>query len=390
MPRPRKPARLVLRKWAGKVPTWYIVDGRREVSTGCPESDLSGAEKRLAIYTGAKYDPAKNAGKGLRIPVVEVLNVYLREHAPTVDRIDFLEATAKPIGDWWDTKWLSDVHKRNCAEYVDWRTQQIGRHGRNVSRATARHDLKTLRAAINYFHATYGPLPAVPVVTLPPKPQGKTDWLTRAQAAKLLWAAKSRAWADRRRFERTRSNEPYTANHLCRFILIGLYTGSRPGRVLALRWSPSQMAGHVDLEQRVIYRKAAADDETRKRAPKVRIHNRLLPWLRRWSKIDAELGVDIICHWQGAQVDRLEKSWDTAKRAAGLAESVTPHVTRHTCTTWLLQAGVPIWEVAGFVGMSEQTVRDTYGHHHPDWMGQAASATNKKPGTKPGTEKNKT
>lgn len=26
------------------------------------------------------------------------------------------------------------------------------------------------------------------------------------------------------------------------------------------------------------------------------------------------------------------------------------------------------WEAAGFVGMSEQMVRDVYGHHHPDFM----------------------
>jgi integrase len=377
MPRPKLPARLVLRRPPGRRPTWYIVDGGKEVSTGCLEHNIRGAENRLAIYTGVKYDPSKNVGKGLKISVVEIVNVYLREHAPSVDRIDFLRATAKPIGDWWSDKWLSDVNKQTCAEYVKWRTGQTSKHKRPVSLATARHDLKTLRAAINFFHASeYGPLPALPKVTLPPKPEPKADFLTRSEVARFLWAAKRQAWADRRRFEK-RALEPYTANHLSRFVLLGVYTGSRPGRSLALRWTPSEEGGHVDLEHRTIYRRPAADTETRKRAPKVRIHDRLLPWLKRWRAHDQARGIDIICHWQGAQVDRLEKSWDSAIEGAGLPRH-TPHILRHTCTTWLLQAGVPIWEVAGFVGMSEQTVRDVYGHHHPDWMGHAASATNKK------------
>lgn len=377
MPRPKLPARLVLRRPPGRRPTWYIVDGGKEISTGCLERDLRGAENRLAVYTGVKYDPTKNIGKGLKIPVAEILAVYLQEHAPSVDRVDFLRATAKPIGDWWADKWLSDVNKKTCADYVKWRTGQKSKRGTPVSTATARHDLKTLRAAINYFHASeYGPLPSVPVVTLPAKPEPKADFLTRSEVARILWAAKRQAWADRRRFEK-RAQEPYTANHLCRFIILGVYTGSRPGRSLALRWTPSDEGGHVDLEHRIIYRKPAVDLETMKRAPKVRIHDRLLPWLRRWQRHDQARGLDILCHYQGAQVDRLEKSWDTAIEAAGLPRH-TPHILRHTCTTWLLQAGVDVWEVAGFVGMSEQTVRDVYGHHSPAFQQRAASATNKR------------
>jgi integrase len=373
MPRPRLPARLVLRSWRGAAKVWYIVDGRSEISTGCSERDIAGAEARLAIHTGAKYDPAQFAGKGLRISVATVLDVYLREHAPTVAKIDFLHATALPLGAWWSEKWLSDVNKKSCTDYVKWRTSQTGRHKRRISIATARHDLKTLRAAIRYFHASeYGPLPSVPAVTLPPKPEPKSDFLTRSEVARLLWAAKSAAWTERRRYS-SRVNERWTAPHLVRFILIGVYTGSRSGRILSLRWTPSHEGGHVDLAARIIYRKPAADVESRKRAPKVRIHDRLLPWLRRWQRHDESMGVDIICHWQGAEVDRLEKSWDTAIELSGLP-AVTPHVLRHSCTTWLLQAGVSIWEVAGFVGMSEATVRDVYGHFHPDYQHAAASS----------------
>jgi hypothetical protein len=36
--------------------------------------------------------------------------------------------------------------------------------------------------------------------------------------------------------------------------------------------------------------------------------------------------------------------------------------------------GVPMWEAAGFLGMSEKTLRDTYGHHHSDYLRTAANA----------------
>ncbi len=59
---------------------------------------------------------------------------------------------------------------------------------------------------------------------------------------------------------------------------------------------------------------------------------------------------------------------------AGLEGKVTPHTLRHTAATWLMQLGVPIWQAAGYLGMSVQTLERTYGHHHPDYMRGAAEA----------------
>ncbi|MEP7031659.1 MAG: site-specific integrase, partial [Pseudolabrys sp.] len=40
----------------------------------------------------------------------------------------------------------------------------------------------------------------------------------------------------------------------------------------------------------------------------------------------------------------------------------------------LAQRGVPPWEAAGFLGMTEQTFVDVYGHHHPDHQRAAVNA----------------
>jgi hypothetical protein len=57
---------------------------------------------------------------------------------------------------------------------------------------------------------------------------------------------------------------------------------------------------------------------------------------------------------------------------------VTPHTLRHTAATWLMQRGVPIWEAAGFLGMSLEVLQDTYGHHHPHYLQGAAAAIGQK------------
>jgi len=39
-----------------------------------------------------------------------------------------------------------------------------------------------------------------------------------------------------------------------------------------------------------------------------------------------------------------------------------------------MQAGVEVWQAAGYLGMMEQTLREVYGHHHPDHMRAARDA----------------
>jgi hypothetical protein len=41
---------------------------------------------------------------------------------------------------------------------------------------------------------------------------------------------------------------------------------------------------------------------------------------------------------------------------------------------------VPIWQAAGYLGMSAAMIERTYGHHHSDYMrGAAAAITTKQP-----------
>ena len=177
--RRKQPPRLYLRKRAGREPTYVILDGAREVGTGFGPSEPSSAEKALEAYLASKYRPQTGPAPLSSIPIADVVSIYLAEWAPHVARPDFLASTAAPILDWWGDKMLAHIKGQSCREYVAWRTQR-------VSEATARHDLATLRSAVNYYHREHGPLPSVPAITMPRAPEPNDRWLTRSEAARML------------------------------------------------------------------------------------------------------------------------------------------------------------------------------------------------------------
>lgn len=351
-PRP-KPARLYLRRSRGdRGAVWVILDAGSEHATGCSESDRGGAEAALARYIADRYRPTHRRDDLSRIPIADVLNVYLREHAPRTSSLSWLLHMAEPLIEHWGARTLADVRASTCHAYVDWRVPQ------GVTVATARHELKTLRAAINYYHREYGPLPAVPAVTLPAKPQPRVDYyLTRSEVARRLLAA----WRDRR------------TRHVARMILIGVYTGTRPGAILGLRWLPSLSSGWIDLASETIHRRGSDKGESRKRATPARIPPRLLPHLRRWQEIDAKRGRTHVITYKGEPINKLRRSWKTL--AGDLDDA--PHILRHTAATWLVQAGVSYHDASGYLGMSVETLERHYGHHSVSFQTQAAKSRRK-------------
>ncbi|HEY0572121.1 MAG TPA: hypothetical protein VGD16_11360, partial [Enterovirga sp.] len=44
-----------------------------------------------------------------------------------------------------------------------------------------------------------------------------------------------------------------------------------------------------------------------------------------------------------------------------------------------MQAGVPLWEAAGFLGMTVKVLEEVYGHHHPDHLREAATKIGYRP-----------
>lgn len=274
--------------------------------------------------------------------IADVLAVYGKEVAAERVSARNLGYNISNLLKWWGDKTTADISKHTCQEYAKTKTGPA-----------ASQDLKILKAATTHWHGSkFGPLLFTPAFWRPADNGPRDRYLTKSEAARLLRAAK-----------------PY--RHLRRLILLQLYTGSRPGVILAMTWA------QIDLKAGTMQRKPRGSVEAKnKRAPKVRLGRKIMGHLKRWKKIDG--GERYVCRFQDTwhptarPVRDPHDTWKKVITAAGL-EGVTRHTLRHTRATWMMQAGVPIWEASGFLGMSIKTLERVYAHHDPSHQERAAN-----------------
>ena len=361
---------------------WVIRDGSRKVRTGRAREDRQSAERALAEYITARYQVSRERGRDpAQIPVLDVLNIHLGDNAKEHARPEETKQRVLTLADFWQPFMLGDVNGRRCREYVAWRTQQPVRSfkrnaPRFVSESAARRELEELRAAINH-HRLEGLCSELVSVVLPEKPAGRDVWLSRPQAARLIRAA----WRARQ-VMRDQVTEREVGKHIARFILVGLYTGTRHAAICGAALLPAIGRGYVDLERGVFYRRAQGAKQTKKRQPPVRLSARLLAHLRRWQRLGIATHAPV--EWNGKPVRSVRKGFAAAVKAAGLPTSgpgrITPHVLRHTAATWAMQNGADLWQTAGLLGMTPEMLQGRYGHHHPDFQRDAAEAITRAPG----------
>lgn len=66
----------------------------------------------------------------------------------------------------------------------------------------------------------------------------------------------------------------------------------------------------------------------------------------------------------------LRKHWDEARNACGLRH-IRWHDLRHTCASWLVQAGVPLHTVSELLGHTSMAMTRRYAHLSPDHLADA-------------------
>jgi integrase len=372
MPRRGKGAHLWLRparrNKAGKIihrAVWIVLDDGKHIATGCLEGEAERAEQVLAAYIARKYTPDRRERDLDKVDVADVLSIYLEDCTDRHANEKRFRARIARLNDFWGGTTLADVTGPSCRRYVKHRGNTGG----------ARRDLEDLRAAINH-HAKEGLHRGGVRVVLPPKGPRRDRWLTRSEIARLLqacWRTHEAQTLHRGAFKGQKiATKRYPLRHVARFILMALYTGTRPGAILTA--SPSRGPGKsfVDLDRGVFYRLAEGRRPTNKRQPPVPLPPRLLAHMRRW--VDREVIQDYFVEWNGKPVHSIKVGFKRAVALSRISGTVVPHTLRHTAATWLMQAGVPVWEAGGFLGMSPSMIEQTYGHHHPAHMRSAAEA----------------
>jgi integrase len=338
---------------------WIIRDAGHQRSTGFGVGERGEAERALADYIADKYTPARRERDIAEIPVADVINIYLADVAPNQARPEKAAERCGRLLEFFGERRLSEVTGANCRAYAEWRGSNGG----------ARRDLQDLAAAIGH-HAKEGLHRSVVRVALPPKGHARQRWLTRDEVARLLGTC----WRNRE-VQEGKPTDKRPLRHLARLLLIGIYTGSRPGAILNASWRQGPGLSWVDTVNGVFHRHAEGVAATTKRQPTVKLSPRLLAHLRRWKRLDAGKGYVVSYH--GAKVASVKTALHTACKLASV-DAVTAYTLRHTAASWLVARGLPTRKVADFIGTGEQMILSHYGHLAPDYQDEAARAIGRK------------
>jgi integrase len=367
---------------------WVIRDGGKEVSTGVvgspgESSAPKAAEEALSQYLIKKHRPDRKAREIEDIPISDVLSIYLEDQVDTSKPQE--EMTAKErhlvqtigrLNKFWGGKNLTGINTAEGKKYVAHRVKDGGGQG------GARRDLEILRAAINHHgneNLHYGKVS----VWLPDKGEARERWLTRAEAAVMVWKAYRHREVQTIHTGPNKGKKVITdrrpLRHVARFLLIGFYTGTRAGAIASAAKKRAEGKSFVDLERGLYYRKAIGKKATKKRQPPAPLPPRLLAHLRRWDRVG--IAKEHFVEYNGQPVLSVKKAFRTVVKLAKIdtsIENVTPHTLRHTAATWLMQQGVDLWVAAGYLGMTVEMLERVYGHHHPDHLKEAVEGITQK------------
>ena len=341
MPQSAKPARLFCRK---DTEIWYIRDEKRQRSTRT--RDRKQAEEALAAHIAERGRPTGPATPQ-QMTVARALEIYGTKHAPTVRDPVRIGHAIDPLVHHLGSLPVGSICSDTLSFYARERAKAPG---------TLRRELGVLQAALR-FNKKEGYLTEAPHVSLPKRPPPRDRWLTRREVAKLLWtASRNPDW-----------------RHLVQLILVAIYTGTRSGPILRLRFMPSAQAGWVDTEKALLYRRGTCEPETAKRGPTIPVPRRLLARLKRWEAN----GQRYVVEFQGQPVKSVKTAWKSLLKAAGV-DHCTRHDLRHTAITWAMQRGMEMADACHYFGISMQELQRTYWHHHPDHLKRAAAVMDRR------------
>jgi integrase len=321
---------------------WWAEGAWQRVSTG--ETDKRRATIWLAQFVAGRGTPAPPE----QPTVSMILDGYLADRKPVVRAYGTLEAAAKAL-----RRHLGDLQPDHLTkERAQFYARQRRAEGHIVgpksaprkkptSDGTVIRELLTLRAALKWALAAKW-IVDIPHIVVPRQPPPRERWLTREEADRLLKSAVS--------------------PHIRVFLTIALYTAARAAAILDLTWD------RVSFVSRLI--DFAPVDGGKRRVP-VPIAEPLMLELQQAREIATS---PYVVEHAGVQVASVKTGTRAAARRAELP-GITPHILRHTAATWMAMRGVPMDEIARFLGHGDVRVTQRiYAKYGPDYLRNAMKA----------------
>lgn len=225
------------------------------------------------------------------------------------------------------------VDRARCRAYVNQRRRK------GASDGTIIKELSILRASLRWSDKS-----TAAIVELPPAPPPKSRHLSREQYRALRDAAQQ-------------------TPHLYMFVVTAYSTAGRASAVLDLTWDRVEFdAGRIRL--------GLGEKRSKGRAT--------VPMTDgvRAALLEAKEGSlsNYVVEFAGRKVDSVKRAFAAAAKRAGVPWC-TPHVLRHTAAVHMVESGVPIEQVAQYLGHSSVAVTyRVYARFSPEFLRGAAAA----------------
>lgn len=234
------------------------------------------------------------------------------------------------------------ISKKSCMDYAARR-----RHS-GIKDGTILTELRRLRTALTWA-VKAGILDRAPSIWLPAEPRSRDRWLTRDEVKALIDGA------------------PAGMPHVKLYIILALASAGRSEAILQLTWD------RVDFDAGII----VLDDPTQERTSKGRATVPMNDMARAALAV-AKAGAltEHVIEWKQDRVRSIKKGFAAAVKRAGIAHC-TPHDIRRTAASWMVMEGVPLHQVAKFLGHgTTRMVEKVYGRFAPDYLRAASQAVN--------------
>jgi integrase len=149
--------------------------------------------------------------------------------------------------------------------------------------------------------------------------------------------------------------------HQLMYLLLAFGTAARPKAILELT------SFQIDCAARLIRLNPPGRRQNKKRRPTLPICNTLLPYLR-------FLPAGPVVRYAGRALGGIKSTFDHLTRRAGIT-GASAYTVRHTVAAEMRKRGVPVWEVAGFLGHSSgYKTTERYAKYGPDHLAEAVRA----------------
>lgn len=270
--------------------------------------------------------------------VLAAWNTYMRDKG--TDRAAFAALHVLPFFASYDT---NDIGLDLCRSYIEHRKSQLTKNGTPPADATIRKELTMLRAALNHAalpgHRDFK-------IDMPSTPAPRDRYLTRGEFMT---------------FRRAAEKNP----RLALFIELALATAGRKSAILELTWD------RVDFDRKLIDLRNPERRASKKRRAEIPMTDRLYNVLLAARE---KATTEWVLEYHGQRVQNVRAAFDKAMRDAGL-EKATPHDLRRTAAVWMAEQGVPMSEIAQYLGHSSTRITEqVYARYSPDYLKGAASA----------------